>query len=106
MSNQDVHPNKSEEQRSKYKYYIDLYIALHQLKTEKEEELTKIYKKIQTELIDSKKFLPQLIVEDILNFISCNNRYTKSYLSLAKFICDDYHVLEINSVNIISIFLF
>ncbi|EAY21703.1 ankyrin repeat protein, putative [Trichomonas vaginalis G3] len=106
MSDQNVRPNKYGELRNKYKYYIDLYNALYQLKTEKEEELKKIYKKIQTELIDSKRFLPQRIVEDILNIIPCNNRYTKSYLSLAKFICDDYHVKEINRINPISNFFF
>ena len=48
MSNEDIHPNKFSELRSVYKYYIDSYIALYQLKTDKEEELKEIYKKIKT----------------------------------------------------------
>ncbi|EAY13527.1 hypothetical protein TVAG_343560 [Trichomonas vaginalis G3] len=106
MSEQDIHPNKYGELRSIYKYYIDSYIALYQLKTDKEEELKEIYKMIKTELIDSKKYPPKKIMEDILNIIPYNNCYTKSYLSLAKLISDDYHITEVNSVETISNFLF
>ncbi|EAY19799.1 hypothetical protein TVAG_178430 [Trichomonas vaginalis G3] len=106
MSDQDVHPSKYGEMRSKFKYYIDLYNALYQLKTEKEEELNNIYKKIQTELIDSNQLPAENIISDILNIIPYNNRYTKSYLSLAKFICDDYHIQEVKNVNRVSNFLF
>ncbi|EAX94787.1 hypothetical protein TVAG_058770 [Trichomonas vaginalis G3] len=55
MSVQSIHPNKFGELRENFKYYIDAYNALYQLKTENEEELNKIYKMINTELIDSKK---------------------------------------------------
>ncbi|EAY00140.1 hypothetical protein TVAG_330690 [Trichomonas vaginalis G3] len=48
MSDLDVDPNEYNKLRSIYKYYIDSYIALHQLKTDKEEELNKIYKMIKT----------------------------------------------------------
>ncbi|EAY13632.1 hypothetical protein TVAG_387730 [Trichomonas vaginalis G3] len=106
MSDQDVDPNKFNELRSNYKYYIDLYTALYQLKTEKEEDLNSIYKKIKTELIDSKKRLPANIIEDILNIIPYNNRYTKSYLTLSKMISDEYHVEEVDRFSNISIFLF
>ncbi|EAY21160.1 hypothetical protein TVAG_283300 [Trichomonas vaginalis G3] len=106
MSDQDIHPNKYIELRSIYKNYIDSYIALYQLKTEKEEELNSIYKMIKTELIDSKKNLPQNIIKDILHIIPYNNRYTKSYLSLAKLISDEYHVKEVSNVISISKILF
>ncbi|EAY10300.1 hypothetical protein TVAG_491570 [Trichomonas vaginalis G3] len=89
-----------------YKYYIDSYNALYQLKTEKEEELNSIYKMIKTELIDSKKYLPQYIIGGILDIIPYNNRYTKSYLKLAKLICDEYCVNEANGIPIVSNFLF
>ncbi|EAY15777.1 hypothetical protein TVAG_188280 [Trichomonas vaginalis G3] len=92
MFDQDNHPNKFIELRSIYKYHIDTYNALYQLKTENEEELNSIYKMITTELIDSKRYLPGEIIQDILNIILYNNRYTKSYLSLAKRIYDDYDV--------------
>ena len=36
MSEQDVNPNKYNELRSIYKYYIDPYTELYRLKTEKE----------------------------------------------------------------------
>ncbi|EAY22377.1 hypothetical protein TVAG_378560 [Trichomonas vaginalis G3] len=106
MSDKDIYPNKFSELRSICKYYIDLYNALYQLKTEKEEDLNSIYKMIKTELIDSNKHPPQIIIRDILNIIPYNNRYTKSYLSLAKLISDDYHVTDVRDVESISNFLF
>ena len=106
MSEQDVHPSKFNNLRSTYKNYIDSYLALYQLKTEKEEELKSIYKMIKTELIDSKKYLPTNAIEDILYIIPFNNRYTKSYLFLAKLISDDYHITEVSSVETFPGFLF
>ncbi|EAY06190.1 hypothetical protein TVAG_099010 [Trichomonas vaginalis G3] len=93
------------ELRSIYKYYIDAYVALYQLKTEKE-ELNTIYKMIKTELLKSMKYLPKNIIRDILDFIPYNNRYTKSYLSPVKCIFDDFHVTDVNNVEDISSFLF
>ncbi|EAY17540.1 hypothetical protein TVAG_453680 [Trichomonas vaginalis G3] len=106
MTDQDIHPNKFSELRSIHKHYIDSYIALYQLKTEKEEELNSIYKMIKTELIDSKVCLPKSLIKDILNIIPYNNRYKRSYLFLAKLICDEYHVEEVNHLMKISNFLF
>ncbi|EAX97249.1 hypothetical protein TVAG_037560 [Trichomonas vaginalis G3] len=73
---------------------------------DKEEELKEIYKMIKTELIESKKYPPKKIIEGILNIIPYNNRYTKSYLSLAKLIYDGYHVKEVRKVRLTSNFLF
>ncbi|EAY11504.1 hypothetical protein TVAG_248710 [Trichomonas vaginalis G3] len=106
MTDQDIDPNKYSELRSIYKYYIDPYNALYQLKTENDEELNSIYKMIKTELIDLKKYLPQNIIIEILYIIQYNNRYTKSYLTLAKLISDEYHIKEISGMKIISNFLF
>ncbi|EAY15955.1 hypothetical protein TVAG_262050 [Trichomonas vaginalis G3] len=106
MSDQNVHPNKYSEFRSIYKYFIDPYNALYQLKVEKEEELNSIYKMIKTELIDSKKIPPQMIIRNILSIIPYKNRYTRSYLSLAKHISDDYQVREVINVELISNYLF
>ncbi|EAY06894.1 hypothetical protein TVAG_056880 [Trichomonas vaginalis G3] len=106
MSAQDVHPNTYSELHSIHKYYIDSYNALYQLKVEKEEAINFIYKMIKSKLIDSKKRHPKDIMVDILNIIPYNNRYTKSYLSLAKLIYDEYHVEEVNKVDNILIFLF
>ncbi|EAY16335.1 ankyrin repeat protein, putative [Trichomonas vaginalis G3] len=106
MSDKDIHQDKYSELRSKYKYFIDSFNALYQLKAENEEDLNKIYKMIKTELIDSRKYLPVNIIRDIINIIPFNNRYTKEYLSLAKLISDDYHIKEVNNVIDISNFLF
>ncbi|EAY21800.1 hypothetical protein TVAG_238260 [Trichomonas vaginalis G3] len=106
MSEQDLHQIEYNELRSRCKYYIDIYNVLYQLKTENEEELKSIYKMIKTELIDSKNYLPQNIIKDILDIIPYNNRYTKSYLYLAKFVYDDYNVIYVNNVEPISKFLF
>ncbi|EAY19719.1 ankyrin repeat protein, putative [Trichomonas vaginalis G3] len=99
MSDQDIITNKYSELRSIYKYYIDSYIALYQLKTENEEELYSIYKMIKTDMIDSMKHSPYSIIRSILKVIPYNNRYEKSYLYLAKLITDDYHVEEVNSLE-------
>ncbi|EAX89494.1 ankyrin repeat protein, putative [Trichomonas vaginalis G3] len=106
MSDQDIHPNKFSELRNIYKYHIDSYNALYQLKTENEEEINSIYKMIKTELIDSKKSLPENIIKDILDIIRYNNRYTKSYLKLSKHIFDDYNVSEVKNINSIANYLF
>ncbi|EAY12721.1 hypothetical protein TVAG_117430 [Trichomonas vaginalis G3] len=106
MSENDIDPNKYSELRSIYKHYIDSYIALYQLKTEKEEEIKDIYQQIKTELIDSKTYPPKKIIKDILCIVPYNNRYTKSYLFLVKHISDDYHVTDIRNVEHISNFLF
>ena len=106
MYDQDVHPNKYNKLRSIYKYYIDSYLALYQLKTENEEELKSIYKMIKTELIDSKKYLLTNAIEDILDIIPYNNRYTKSYLFLVKLLSDDYHITEVRRIETIPNFLF
>ncbi|EAY10620.1 hypothetical protein TVAG_282200 [Trichomonas vaginalis G3] len=106
MSDQDIHPSKYSELKSILKYHIDSYIALYQLKTKNDEELNSIYKMIKAELIDSKKCHSQIIIRDILNIIPYNNRYTKSYLSLAKLISDDYHLEKVPDVEDISRYLF
>ncbi|EAY16508.1 hypothetical protein TVAG_348180 [Trichomonas vaginalis G3] len=106
MSDQDVNSSKYYKLRSIYKYYIDSYLALYQLKTENEGELNKIYKIIKTELIDSKKCPSQIIMNYILCIIPYNNRFAKSYLFLAKLIYDEYHVEEVNNLPFILNFLF
>ncbi|EAY23040.1 hypothetical protein TVAG_182760 [Trichomonas vaginalis G3] len=99
MSHQVIVPSKYSELRNIHKNYIDSYIALYQLKTTNEKELNSIYNMIKTNLIDSNKYLPQNIIKDILNIILYNNRYTKSYLSLVKQICDDYHITEVMHIS-------
>ncbi|EAY15758.1 ankyrin repeat protein, putative [Trichomonas vaginalis G3] len=61
---------------------------------------------IKTELIDSKKYPPQNVIKDILDIILYNNRYIKSYLSLAKLISDDYHIKNVESLPPLCDFLF
>ncbi|EAY17390.1 hypothetical protein TVAG_319850 [Trichomonas vaginalis G3] len=106
MSDQDVRLSYYSELRNIYKCYIDSYIALYQLRTENEEELSSIYNMIKTNLIESKIYLPKYTIKDILNIIPYNNRYAKSYLSLAKLISDEFHVNEVNNVESISNYLF
>ena len=106
MSDQDIHTDKFSELRSIYKYHIDSYNALYQLKMENEEELNSIYKMIKTELIDSKKNLPTNVIRDIFRIIPYRNRYTNLYLSLAKLIYDEYHIKNVNEIISISNFLF
>ncbi|EAY21187.1 hypothetical protein TVAG_283560 [Trichomonas vaginalis G3] len=106
MSDKSIFLNKYSELRSLYKYYIDSYTALYQLKTENEEELSSIYKMIKTNLIDSKNYLPKYIIKDIVGIIPFNNRYIKSYLTLMKFITDEYNVNDVSKIPIIFNFVF
>ncbi|EAY01415.1 hypothetical protein TVAG_230190 [Trichomonas vaginalis G3] len=101
-----IHPKEYTELRSIYKYYIDTYNVLYQLKTENEEELNSIYKIIKTELIDSRNYSPTSIVKDVFSIIIFNNRYTNSYLTLAKFITDDYHLTQIDDNYFLPYILF
>ena len=106
MSDHENHPDKYSEMRNICKDCIDLYILLYQLKVKNEEELNLIFEKIKTVLIDSKKLNPKNIIEDILNIVPYNNRYTWSYLKLAKLISDEYHVKKVGKIAYISNFLF
>ncbi|EAY13435.1 hypothetical protein TVAG_206030 [Trichomonas vaginalis G3] len=106
MSDHENHPDKYSEMRNICKDCIDLYILLYQLKVKNEEELNLIFEKIKTVLIDSKKLHPKNIIEDILNIVPYNNRYTWSYLKLAKLISDEYHVKKVGKIAYISNFLF
>ncbi|EAY16442.1 hypothetical protein TVAG_004730 [Trichomonas vaginalis G3] len=106
MSDQDNLPNEYSELRSMFKYHIDVYVALYQLKTENEEDLNSIYKMIKTNLIDSKKCSPQNIIERISKIIPHNNRYIKSYLTLMKLITDGYNLTEVRDIPITWAFLF
>ena len=106
MSDQDSSTNEYNKLRSIYKYHIDSYNALYQLKTKNEEDLRSIYKMIKTNLIASKKYLPENIIKDILNIIPYNNFFSKSYLALAKFISDDYHITKVKNIASISNYLF
>ncbi|EAY01633.1 hypothetical protein TVAG_292660 [Trichomonas vaginalis G3] len=106
MTDQGIHPSKYRELRSTYKYHIDTFIALYQLKTRNDEDLNSIYKMIKTELIESKRFLPKNVIGNVLDIITYNNRETKSYLKLAKFISDDYHVTRVPNIADVSKYLF
>ncbi|EAX99507.1 ankyrin repeat protein, putative [Trichomonas vaginalis G3] len=106
MSDQDLLPNKYSELRSIHRHYIDCYIALYQLKTKDEKELNTFYTMIKSDLIHSNKCHPYDVVKDILNIIPFNNRYTKSYLKLAKDLSDDYQVTEVRDIPTISNYLF
>ncbi|EAX91410.1 hypothetical protein TVAG_312970 [Trichomonas vaginalis G3] len=99
----DIVPKEYSELRNIYAYYINSFNALYQLKTRNDEEINSIYEMIKTNLIDSKKYLPENIVKDIFNIIPYNNRYTKSYLKLAKLIFDEYNVKTvIDTPNVFS----
>ncbi|EAX92677.1 hypothetical protein TVAG_439050 [Trichomonas vaginalis G3] len=45
-------------------------------------------------------------MKDILDIIPYNNRYLKSYLTLAKFIFDDYNVKEVKYIPLVSKYMF
>ncbi|KAI5501031.1 spectrin binding, partial [Trichomonas vaginalis G3] len=64
--------------------YNDVYNTLYRLKTNDEEKLNAIYKKIKQNLIDSYQIQPDMIINDIPELTIYNNRYMKSYLAIAK----------------------
>ncbi|EAX92384.1 hypothetical protein TVAG_156630 [Trichomonas vaginalis G3] len=85
MSDQNSHPKTYEELRINYESYIETSNALYRLKTENEEEINSIYKKIKIELIDSIINFPQNLIVDILNIIPYNNRYLKINIKECKY---------------------
>ena len=94
-----INTNEYSKLRSDYKYYIDSCNAIYRLNTEKDGEINSIYNLIKTELIDSKKHYVQTIIRNVLNAIPYNNRYTKSYLKLAKLIYDNNEVKGVNNID-------
>ncbi|EAY11173.1 ankyrin repeat protein, putative [Trichomonas vaginalis G3] len=57
---------------------------------------------IKTNLIDSRRYRPRKITENILNIIPYNNRYAEQYLELAKHIYDEYRVEGVMYCNIFN----
>ncbi|EAX97229.1 hypothetical protein TVAG_196730 [Trichomonas vaginalis G3] len=86
--------------------YNDVYNALYRLKTNDEEKLNAIYKKIKQNLIDSYHISPGEIVNKISQVSIYNNRYMKSYLAIAKQIVDEYHLNQVNEINKVFNYLF
>ena len=106
MSDQNPDSNEFSKLRNTYKYYINMYFSLYQLKTEDEEEINSIYQQIKTELIESNKHVPRNILRDILNILPYNNRGATAYVKLAKLISDEYQITEVKYTPIVSNYLF
>ncbi|EAY05218.1 hypothetical protein TVAG_473970 [Trichomonas vaginalis G3] len=88
------------------KDYIDSFNALYQLKTNNAEERKSIYNMFKTNLLKTKKYLPQTIIAIISRLYTYNNRCIKSYLQLVKQIYDDFHPKIIKNVNVCFEYLF
>ncbi|EAY15289.1 ankyrin repeat protein, putative [Trichomonas vaginalis G3] len=86
--------------------YSDVYNALYRLKTNNEEKLNEIYKKIKQNLIDSYQISPGEIIDKISELSIYNNRYMKSYLAIVKQIVDEYHPNQVNNINMVFNYLF
>ncbi|EAY03946.1 hypothetical protein TVAG_314760 [Trichomonas vaginalis G3] len=86
--------------------YNDVYNALYRLKTNDEEKLNAIYKKIKQNLIDSYHIPPDAIITEISELSIYNNRYMKSYLVIAKQIVDEYHLNHVKRINRVFNYLF
>ncbi|EAY07455.1 hypothetical protein TVAG_499410 [Trichomonas vaginalis G3] len=86
--------------------YNDVYNALYRLKTNDEEKLNAIFKKIKQNLIDSYKIPPDVIINDISELSVYNNRFMKSYLAIAKQIVDEYHLIQVNQITKVFNYLF
>ncbi|EAY10968.1 hypothetical protein TVAG_446700 [Trichomonas vaginalis G3] len=86
--------------------YNDVFNALYRLKTNDEEKLNAIYKKIEQNLINSYRIPPGEIINKISQLSIYNNRYMKSYLAIAKQIVDEYHLNQVNKINMVFNYLF
>ncbi|EAY22544.1 hypothetical protein TVAG_035680 [Trichomonas vaginalis G3] len=86
--------------------YNDVYNALYRLKTNDEEKLNAIYKKIEQNLIDSYRIPPGEIIDKISKLSIYNNRYMKSYLAIAKQIVDEHHLNQVNEIGDVFNYLF
>ncbi|EAX97444.1 hypothetical protein TVAG_226880 [Trichomonas vaginalis G3] len=106
MSDKSVIPIQYDEFMDNFKECIDSFNALYQLKTNNEEEIRSIYKLIKINLLESKIYLPQFIIQSISTISIYNNRYMKAYLQIVKQIFDDYHPECIKEVKPIFNYLF
>ncbi|EAX99575.1 hypothetical protein TVAG_104560 [Trichomonas vaginalis G3] len=86
--------------------YNDVCNALYRLKTNDEEKLNAIYKKIEQNLIDSYRIPPGEIIDKISKLSIYNNRYMKSYLAIAKQIVDEHHLNQVNEIDDVFNYLF
>ncbi|EAX99287.1 hypothetical protein TVAG_113030 [Trichomonas vaginalis G3] len=86
--------------------YNDVYDALYRLKTNDEEKLNAIYKKIKQNLIDSYRIPPSETINKISQLSIYNNRFMKSYLAIVKQIVDEYHLNQVNKISKVFNYLF
>ncbi|EAY11782.1 hypothetical protein TVAG_106770 [Trichomonas vaginalis G3] len=95
MSKGEINQTHYDKLMEIYTGYNDVYNALYRLKTNDEEKLNAIYKKIKQNLIDCYHIRPDAIIAAISQLSIYNNRYMKSYLAIAKQIVDEYHLNSI-----------
>ncbi|EAY13858.1 ankyrin repeat protein, putative [Trichomonas vaginalis G3] len=86
--------------------YNDVYDALYRLKTNDEEKLNAIYKKIKQNLIDSYRIPPGETINKISQLSIYNNRYMKSYLAIVKQIVYECHLNQVNKISEVFNYLF
>ncbi|KAI5540788.1 proteasome regulatory particle assembly [Trichomonas vaginalis G3] len=106
MSKGEIKQNHYDKSMEIYTGYNDVYNDLYRLKTNDEEKLNAIYKKIKQNLIDSYHIPPDAIITAISQLSIYNNRYMKSYLAIAKQIVDEYHLNHVNKISRVFDYLF
>ncbi|EAY13111.1 hypothetical protein TVAG_443940 [Trichomonas vaginalis G3] len=106
MSEEEITQAQYNQVMEFFTVYSDIYNALYRLKTNDEEELNSIYKKVKQNLIDSFKNSPGDIINDISKLSIYNNRFMKSYLAIAKQIVDEYQLNQVNEISRVFNYLF
>ncbi|EAY09151.1 hypothetical protein TVAG_363660 [Trichomonas vaginalis G3] len=81
------------------KDYIDTINALYQLKANDEEEIDAFYKFLKTNLLDTKLYKPGELIREIQDVAVFNNRYFKSFWTIAKRIFEDYQPKVIERIT-------
>ncbi|EAY08459.1 ankyrin repeat protein, putative [Trichomonas vaginalis G3] len=89
------------EMSSMFKDYMDTMTSLYRLKTRNEEEITEIYKKIKTNLIETEIFSAEAMLSEISNIVVYNNRYLRSYWRIFKMIYEEYHPEKVPHISFV-----
>lgn len=79
--------------------YINTINAIYRLRTFDEYEISKIYKDIKINLLESKIILPTHIFQIISTASRFNCRYYKSYWNIFKKFFEEYHPKQVENLS-------
>ncbi|EAX92038.1 hypothetical protein TVAG_141550 [Trichomonas vaginalis G3] len=99
MSNNTISPKPYDELMARYKDYITAFDSIYKLNSNEKNEISKVYKLIKTNLIETKIIMPDQMINIISEASNNNLRYLNGYLAICKLIYDEYHPQNIVRIS-------